>query len=152
MADKKASLEELLPVMRQVLDSGGRVSFTPNGISMYPMLCSGRDTVTLKKPDGSLKKYDLPLYRRQNGQFVLHRIVGKNKDGYIMRGDNQLGNEYGVKHSQIVGVVTGFIRNGKTYAVTDFAYRLYVVLRCNPITLFLRRTKYRIKVKLKPVR
>ena len=57
----KVTLEQLLPVIEEMLAAGGEVTFTPNGNSMYPMLYHGIDTVTLKKPNGRLKKYDLPL-------------------------------------------------------------------------------------------
>ncbi|MBO5726751.1 MAG: S24/S26 family peptidase, partial [Clostridia bacterium] len=83
-------LEELLPVLETVLQEGGEITFTPRGNSMRPMLKGGVDVITLKRFNRPLKKYALPLYRRENGQFVLHRVVGKNKDGYVMRGDNQL--------------------------------------------------------------
>ncbi len=138
-------LEEMLPVMNEILDSGGEVSFTPNGNSMRPMLHFGRDEITIRKPSGRLKKYDLPLYQRENGKFILHRIIGENKDGYIARGDNQLEKEYGITDSQIIGVVTKFKRNGKSYSVNGFFYKLYVVLRCNGLTVLLRRIKGFIK-------
>lgn len=140
----RVKLEDLLDVLETVLADGGEISFTPHGNSMRPMLISGRDEITLKKPQGTLKKYDLPLYRRANGHFVLHRIIGKNKDGYIMRGDNQLYKEYGIKDENIVGVVVAFVRDGKQYKVTDFSYKLYCLARCNFVTILLRKIKNKI--------
>lgn len=142
---KEVKFEQMLPVMQEELNSGGEISFVPNGISMYPMLYSGRDTVTIKKANGKLKKYDLPFYRRESGQFVLHRVVGMNKDGYIMRGDNQLVKEYGIKDENIVGVVVSYVRNGNKHSVTEFSYKLYVFLRCNGITVLLRKIKMFIR-------
>ncbi|MBQ0083747.1 MAG: S24/S26 family peptidase [Clostridiales bacterium] len=142
---KQIKLEEILPVIEEVLAAGGEVSFTPNGNSMYPLLHTGRDTITLKKCDKPLKKYDLPLYRRTNGQFILHRVVGKNKEGYIMRGDNQLVKEYGITDKNVVGIVTSYIRKGEKHSVTDFSYKLYVFLRCNEITVLLRKIKLGIR-------
>ncbi len=138
---KKVTLAEIEPVIKEILLSGGEVTFNPNGNSMRPMLFWGRDEVTVKASNGGLKKYDLPLYQRENGQFVLHRVVGKNKDGYILRGDNQTVNEYGICDNQIIGVVTRFTRNGKPQNVTDFSYKLYVLLRCNGLTVLLRKIK-----------
>ena len=141
-------LEDMYPVIAQVLEENGEVSFKTHGISMHPMLANGRDTVTLKKVSGRLKKYDLPFYRRDNGQFVLHRIVGINSDGYITRGDNQYVNEYGVRDDQIIGVVVSFVRKGKEHKVTDFSYKLYCVLRCNPLSVFLHKLRLKTGEKI----
>ncbi len=137
-------LEQLLPVLETVLSDGGEITFTPRGNSMRPMLKGGIDVITLKRFNRPLKKYALPLYRRQSGQFVLHRVIGKNKDGYIMRGDNQLNKEYGIKDENIIGEVIAFTHNGKQYKVTDFSYKLYCIARCNLLTVFLRRVKQKI--------
>ena len=46
------------------------------GDSMLPLIRQGRDLVLVsRKPEGRLKKYDVPLYRRDSGQYVLHRIL-----------------------------------------------------------------------------
>ena len=72
---KEFRLEQLLPLIQETLAQGKTFQFSPRGVSMQPMLIQGRDTVTLAPVDRELKKYDLPLYRRDNGAFVLHRIV-----------------------------------------------------------------------------
>ena len=47
-------------------------------------------TVVLSKPKGRLHLFDLPLYRRKDGSYVLHRVVNFGSDGsYTMCGDNQ---------------------------------------------------------------
>ena len=71
-----------------------------------------------------LKKYDLPLYQRDNGQFVLHRIV-KVGQTYTCIGDNQYIYETGVRHDQMIGLVTGFYRGEKFYKVNSLSHRLY---------------------------
>ncbi len=144
---KTVKLEELLPTIEEILKSGGTATFTPNGNSMHPMLKSGRDTVTLKKAELPLKKYDLPLYRLKNGKFILHRVIGKNKNGYIMRGDNLLKKEYDITDDMIVGVVVSFNRKSKDYSVKSFRYRLYCMLRNNGATVLLRKIKQKIKRK-----
>ncbi|MBQ9518559.1 MAG: S24/S26 family peptidase [Firmicutes bacterium] len=123
---KEVRLADLYPVMKEMLDSGGTVNFNPHGTSMLPMLHDDGDRVVIKSPDGELKKYDLPLYRRENGAFVLHRVVRQPKNGtYTMCGDNQWTLEPDVKHSQIIGVVIEFERNGKKISVQSPAYKLY---------------------------
>lgn len=120
------TLAELSPIMNEILKAGGDVSFTITGTSMLPMLYHRRDKVILVKPTSSLLKYDLPLYKRDNAQFVLHRIIKVKKDGnYIMCGDNQVVKEDFIRPDQIIGVVKGFYRKGRYYDVSDPIYRLY---------------------------
>lgn len=123
---KEVRLAELYPVMKEMLDSGGTVNFNPHGTSMLPMLHDDGDRVILKKPDGELKKYDLPLYRRTDGTFVLHRVVRRPENGvYTMCGDNQWVLEKGITHDQIIGVVIGFERKGKKISAENKLYKLY---------------------------
>ena len=69
-------MDELMPLILERLAAGQDVRFSPRGVSMLPMLRQGRDTVTLSPVTGRLRKYDLPLYRREDGRYVLHRVVG----------------------------------------------------------------------------
>lgn len=123
-AEKELRLEQLLPLIEETLGKGNTVRFSPRGISMLPMLRQRRDTVILSPVVGELKKYDIPLYRRDNGAFVLHRIVEVG-DALTCVGDNQYDFERGIRRDQVIGVVTAFTRDGKTVEVTDFRYQLY---------------------------
>ena len=96
---------------------------------MLPMLHQGRDTVTLSPLPETLRKYDLPLYRRENGQFVLHRIV-KVGETYTCCGDGQYRPEPGIRGEQLLALVTAFTHNGKTVPVTHPGYRLYCIIWC----------------------
>ena len=112
--------------MNEILEAGGEVTFTITGTSMLPMLHHGVDKVILVKPSRPLRKYDLPLYRRDNKQFVLHRVVKVKPDGtYIMCGDNQVVLEDCVRPDQIIGLVRGFYRNGTYFGASDPRYRFY---------------------------
>jgi hypothetical protein len=125
MENKRIKLSDISPVMLEVLEAGGEVTLTITGTSMLPLLVAGRDTVTLKKPDGKLKKCDLPLYRRREGAFVLHRVVRTTADGYVMCGDNQFLLEAPIYDDQILGVVTRIKRKGISFGVTNRKYALY---------------------------
>ena len=126
---KRIFLREVNPLIEETLQSGGEVAFTPAGSSMLPMLRSRRDKIVLVKSPENLKKYDIPLYRRKNGQFVLHRVVDVKKDGYAMCGDHQWQVEYGVRHEQIIGVVKAFYRGDKYIdCKASKVYRLYCVI------------------------
>ena len=122
--DRQASLARLLPVIRDQLAQGKNAKFSPMGTSMLPMLRPGRDQVIVSPLPGKLKKYDLPLYRRDNGQFVLHRVI-RVGDTYTCMGDNQFFPEQGLRRDQMIGLVTAFCRDGKEIPVTNIAYQLY---------------------------
>lgn len=113
--------------MSEKLQSGGEVSFTVSGTSMQPLIFDRKDTVTLKRFEGKLKKYDVPFYRRDNGQFVLHRVIKVQKNGnYTCRGDNQNVKEFDVRDDQIIGVMSSFTRKGKSINVAkSLGYKIY---------------------------
>lgn len=113
--------------MWKMLEKGGTVTITVAGWSMQPMVYNRRDTVTLVKPQLPLKKYDLPLFRLDNGKFILHRVVKVYKNGnYKCQGDNRWEPEDNIRDDQIIGVVKSFNRNGKQIDVDkSFGYWLY---------------------------
>ena len=138
MEDKRIkyiSMKEMVPLIKENIESGGESVFTPSGNSMYPMLEDRKDRVYIKKPQGYLKKYDLPLYERSEGVFVLHRVVKAKNGVYNMRGDNQYVVEKGIKHEQIIGVVTKFKRGDKLYKVSDISYIIYTRVWVNTVKL-----------------
>lgn len=116
-----------MPLFQERLEAGQQVRFSPMGTSMLPMLCQGRDSVVLSPAPEHLRKYDLPLYRRDSGAYVLHRVTGVGET-YTCIGDNQFVAESGVRRDQIIAVVTGFRRKGRDHLVTDPGYRLYCCL------------------------
>ena len=122
---KEYRLDSLMPLFREKLAEGKTVRFYPKGTSMMPMLRQGIDSVVLSPLPGKLKKYDLPLYQRDNGQYVLHRIVKVTGDTYTCIGDNQQVYEYHVRHDQMIGVVTGFYRDQEYHSVTELSHRTY---------------------------
>lgn len=121
---KETQLDALMPVIREQLANGNSVRLFPKGTSMLPMLRQGIDSVILSPISDKLKKHDLPLYQRANGQYVLHRIV-KAGETYSCIGDNQFLYEHGIKHNQMIALVTGFYRGDKKISTDSFAYKLY---------------------------
>lgn len=109
----------------------GKLVYTNVGDSMLPIIRQGRDLLIISKVEGRLKKYDVPLYKRDSGQYVLHRILKVRKQDYVICGDNRYHREYGITDGHIIGVLTGIVRDGKEISVNSFSYRLYVHLWCD---------------------
>jgi len=144
LPDTPVRLAQLLPLIQERLDAGESVRITPHGISMRPMIVDGRDEVVLSPLPGKLRKYDLPLYRRDNGKFVLHRIIRVTPEGYLISGDNQYELEE-VSRQQMLAVVSAFVRKGRSHTLREPGYRLY---RWAWVKLFWLRKPY-IKLRRK---
>ena len=143
---EKISLNEMAPLIRETLEKNGEVTFISAGRSMLPVIRDRKDAVTLVKPKREIKPGDIVFYQRDNGQFILHRVMFVNSDKYVMRGDNQWDNEYNIRRDQIIGVLKCFERNGKIHNVTDRDYLMYV--RLLPLIRFFRKTYYGFKSKV----
>ena len=117
-------LDEMMPVVKECLANGKHVWFSPKGTSMLPMIRQGMDRVMLSSLPNKLKKYDLPLYQRENGQYVLHRIVGVGET-YTCVGDNQFELEADLSHEQMIALVTAFTRGTRKISVNSVFYKLY---------------------------
>lgn len=94
------------------------------GDSMLPMLKEGRDSVIIVSPVFPLKKYDVPVYKR-DGHYTMHRIIKVTKKGYIICGDNRIHLERDISDKDIVGVLAAFYHNGRLVKVSDEKYIRY---------------------------
>ena len=124
LREKSHSFQNMLPLIREQIALGGSVRIAPKGTSMLPMLRQGVDTVVLSPVPERLRKYDIPFYRRSDGQFVLHRIVTVGET-FTCIGDNQFAEETGVQREQMIAVVTAFTRDDREIPVTNLGYRCY---------------------------
>ena len=122
-----------------VIDRDGKLVYTNVGDSMRPLIRQGKDLIIIEKPKDRLKKYDVPLYKRDSGQYVLHRILKVRPNDYVICGDNRYGKEYGITDKHIIGVLTAVVRNGKEIPITNWKYKVYVHLWCDffPIRAFI---------------
>ena len=120
-------LDDMMPIIKEKLDLGGKVTILSTGNSMYPLFKHKRDQVTLERlPQEGAALYDMILYQRDDKRYVLHRIVGEGTEGFILRGDAQIINEYPIRKDQIIARVTSFQRKGKEVSCTDRGYLNYV--------------------------
>lgn len=120
-------MDQLYALIAVQLQEGGRASLTVTGYSMEPMLRHRRDSVELIPISGYGKRGDVILYRRENGDYILHRVIRADGENYICCGDNQYMREK-VSHRQLLAVVDGFTRKGKRYTLSHAGYRLYTAL------------------------
>lgn len=148
--DKFLSIQKLGPVFQALILEKARVKITVTGNSMYPLLRSGIDEVILER-GRSYKKGDVVFYRRSNGRYVLHRIVGKKGDAFYLAGDAEVRREYPIYANQIIGVATAFVSRGKrfshnnpVYIIYSFLWTLFLPYRHRIIRIYM---KFRRKLK-----
>lgn len=106
------------------------------GTSMMPMLRTRSDAIMLERCDpNNLKKYDIVAFKKHkygHKYLVLHRILRKNRDGsYWIVGDNCYKGDT-VTPDRIIGKLTAYTRDGKTFRLNDKFYKRYVHLWCAP--------------------
>ena len=150
---KTFNLSDYDDTIRLILESGGEFRMYPKGTSMLPLIVQERDSVTLIKPDGPLKRNDIAFYMRDSGQYVLHRVMSADNGEYTMCGDNQLQLEQGIKDKNIIGVVKSFNRKGRDVTSDSILYKWYLFLWqsffIRRVFFKLRRLKNVVKTKLK---
>ena len=112
----RAQLEEL--------KKHGMYLSAPKGISMNPMLYQSDSIAEIHAIKQPPVRYDVVMYIRNNEQGVIHRVLYKKENMYVINGDNCWQKEY-VYPEQIRGIVTRFYRHGKWHSVDEIPYRLY---------------------------
>lgn len=142
----------------------GRIIYTNVGDSMMPLLRQHRDVMVIERPecwddipeDGAKKlhRLDVPLYKRDSGQYVLHRILKVRKDDYVICGDNRWFREYGISDRHILGVLVAVIRDGKEIPMDSLLLRIYSHIWCDffwvrAMILWVRDLPARIKRKIR---
>ena len=113
MSNAEIELAALLPQIVETIGSGGEFLLYPRGESMLPLIRPARDGVYLVRAEKTARN-DIFLYRRENGRFVLHRFVRREKSGSLtFRGDNQREAETGVPEDALIARVSAVLRDGK---------------------------------------
>lgn len=122
---KTIDTKSYLDTLCEIADKGELVSTVVSGGSMVPFLSGNRDYVYLEIPKRKLKKGDIVLFVRKNGDFVLHRIKKIRKDGYYLIGDRQTTKEGPVLRKQIKLLAVKVKRKGKIIAEKNFKWKFY---------------------------
>lgn len=142
MNKQEFNLSEYDETIRTVLNSGGEFRIYPKGTSMLPLIRAGRDSVCIEKAGDNLKRDDIAFYLRDNGEYILHRVIKAEKGSYTMCGDNQVRPETGIENRHIIGYVTKIYRGEKLITPKKAGYRLYLFLWRS---FFVRRVFFKLR-------
>ena len=134
------------------LNTYGILTYYNVGVSMLPLLRQGKDLFIVKrKGPERCRVGDVVLYRRPPNHYVLHRIVQVRPSDYVILGDNCVVKEYGIRDEDIIGVMTGFVRDGKEHSTAEAGYRVYSLLwlYTAPVRICLKKALFRLR-RMKP--
>ncbi|MBE7043195.1 MAG: peptidase S24 [Ruminococcaceae bacterium] len=150
-SEREVGLDYLGTVIEERLQNGQQVQMTVVGNSMFPLFRNKLDSVILSPIQKRIKKGDVVLYKRTNGQYVLHRIIRYKKGVYSANGDNQYWIETPLFSEQFLGLMTGFHRKNKLYSTSALWYRIYsfVWVVARPLRGFILKILIKIRTWVK---
>ncbi|MGE5403943.1 MAG: S24/S26 family peptidase [Candidatus Saccharibacteria bacterium] len=116
---------ELFPLISELIQQGQSARLVVSGSSMYPFLRDGIDSVELVKGNfDDLKRGDIVMIQRLDGTYVMHRIIKKDKDSFVMVGDAQEWLEGPISREQMVAVVTAIWRKEEKISCSSTGWKL----------------------------
>jgi len=115
------------PRMEALLDAGQQVTLQISGDSMRPTLKPRLDAAVLEKLSAwPPRRGDILFFKRENGEYVLHRVRRVKEDGAIMNGDAQNWTEGPVTRDMAIAKAVALVRKGRVVDVNAPLYRAYV--------------------------
>ena len=116
------------------------------GDSMMPLLRQGKDLVKVVAAPDRLEKYDIALFKRPTGQYVLHRVFAVKNNYYVICGDNRFSREK-IPFDRIVAVAESVYIDDVEIKMTDERQVKYAKRICR--TFWIRRIKNKLTCKSK---
>jgi signal peptidase I len=104
----------LIELLRAVLDKGKPFRFRAKGVSMTPFVKDG-DVITVSPFSGASPRMGdvVAFIRTATGKLVVHRMVGKSGDSFLIKGDNVDHEGERVPEKNVLGRVVFVERNGQ---------------------------------------
>lgn len=148
MNKSEIDIELLFPIIEEVIASGGEFRLYPKGTSMLPLIRQGIDSVVLVSAQ-DVSVNDIVLYKRDNGQFVLHRVVKIKNGEYVMSGDIQTELERGIYARHVLAKVAYMYKENDVLSFDSNEYKRYVkslprMRRRRKLRAFLSSVKHKI--------
>ena len=132
---RRVDTDAYVSMLRDLVNEGKECRLLISGSSMAPFLVHERDSILFSKPDRELRRGDMVFYQRDNGQYVMHRILHVRPEGLYIIGDAQTEVEGPVKPEQVFALVTKVNRKGKWVGPGNFWWWFFstVWLRLFPV-------------------
>ncbi|NQU17887.1 MAG: S24/S26 family peptidase [Candidatus Saganbacteria bacterium] len=133
----------LIELMQAVFDKGLPFRFQAKGGSMSPFI-KDSDILTLARFSGDYSIGDVAAFVRPEGKkLVVHRIVAKKNNAYLIKGDNGFGQDSLIPKENILGRVIKVDRGTKniSFGLGPEKHLIAFLSRTNllPVLFFLPR-------------
>lgn len=123
------SANELFSAMEELLAQGRQAAFVVTGMSMWPLLCHGRDRVVVEGYDpNGLHKGDIVLLQTPQGNYLLHRITEIRGNQVQTTGDGNCFRDGFFPRACVKARVVQVVRRGKVIPCSAFRWRLVFAL------------------------
>ena len=103
--------EDFASIAQGVLSRGRILKFKAKGGSMSPFIRNG-DVVEVVPAKGKINLGDIILYRSSYGNPVVHRVIQRNKESIITKGDSVPSSDEPILFEQVLGRVVAVEKNG----------------------------------------
>lgn len=139
------SIEEWCRLNKEELCLTARIRL--DGNSMYPLIRRMKDYVTVSPLKRRILKGDIVLFRRADGQFVVHRVYKIKGQRVITMGDNCARPDSEIAADRVLGYVTRIERGNRTINSDSFLRRRFGLmwLRLLPLRKLYSKIKRTIK-------
>lgn len=131
LATKEYAAADLLPIIKEIIQSGGAFELLVTGTSMTPTLKHKRSQVRLVSPEiRHIDNHEIVLFQRDDGNVILHRIVKVLPDNMLLiNGDAQNWCE-SIRRNQVIAVVSAINRGGVWISCDQLKYRCGIGVWC----------------------
>lgn len=123
---RSISSKELFMAISEQLAEQRRAVFIVTGMSMWPLLCHGRDSVIIEATDETkIRKGDIVLIRVNEERYILHRVTKLLKTGFETTGDGNYFRDGVFPYDCLFAKVVQLVRRGKTIDCNTWYIKLY---------------------------
>ncbi len=139
---------DLFEALILMLEEGQKAIFTVSGMSMWSLICHGRDQVIVTACDSAaLHVGDIILFRTQLGNYMLHRITALRTDAFETTGDGNCFRDGWFPRECVRAKVVSIRRSGKTIDCSDWRWR--VVFACWRVLFPVRKGLLRLLLRIR---
>ena len=116
----------MMEEIKTLISEGKRVTITVKGNSMNPFFVHLRDQITLGPwKDQDIKKGTVALVKDTRNNYLIHRIIRRNKDTVTLIGDGNVGLKETAAVENIIGIMYSITRKGRTYSSKGIIWKCY---------------------------
>jgi len=125
----KISGQNFALLIKSLIEKNAAVKFKVTGKSMFPSIMGG-DMVTLSPYKNHRPEIGdvIGLSDGQNRQIIIHRIIDKINERFLIKGDNAIKNDGFFPRNQIIGYISEIERNKKRISIIRLKNKIKVIL------------------------